>query len=93
VYLVRCSDDTLYCGITNDLVARLAAHSAGGGAKYTRRRGPVRLVFARRCRDKRIALRIEYKIKQLTRVEKDALVARPSLAEPIARRAHRELRA
>ncbi|HEY5922652.1 MAG TPA: GIY-YIG nuclease family protein, partial [Kofleriaceae bacterium] len=60
VYLVRCADDTLYCGITNDLAGRLAAHGTPRGAKYTRRRGPVRLVFSRRCRDKRVALRIEY---------------------------------
>lgn len=93
VYLVRCADDTLYCGITNDLTGRMAAHSSGKGAKYTRRRGPVELVFVRRCRDKRIALRLEYQIKQLTRIEKDDLVARPARIEPLARRAHRELRA
>lgn len=93
VYLVRCADDTLYCGITNDVAARMAAHAAGKGAKYTRRRGPISLVFSRACRDKRVALRIEHQIKQLTRVEKDALVATPARIEPIARRARRALRA
>ena len=67
VYLLRCADDTLYCGITNDVAARLAAHEAGTGARYTRGRGPLELVLTRRCRDKGSALRLEYKIKQLDR--------------------------
>ena len=70
VYLVRCADNTLYCGITNDLPARLDAHSAGKGAKYTRGRGPVELVAKQRCRDKGFALRLEYAVKQLDRAEK-----------------------
>ena len=93
VYLVRCADDTLYCGITNDLAARLAAHSAGKGAKYTRRRGPVSLAFAQRCRTKQLALRIEYQIKQLTRPQKAALIDEPARIQPIVVRARRELRA
>ncbi|HUS29336.1 MAG TPA: GIY-YIG nuclease family protein [Kofleriaceae bacterium] len=93
VYLVRCADATLYCGITNDLEARIAAHSVGKGAKYTRRRGPVTLVFSQRCRTKHLALRIEYAIKQLTRPEKDALVAEPTRIAPIVVRARRQLRA
>jgi putative endonuclease len=93
VYLVRCADDTFYCGITNDLRARLAAHTAGKGAKYTRRRGPVMLVFSQKCRTKQLALRIEYRIKQLTRGEKAALVDEPARILPIVTRARRELRA
>ncbi len=73
VYLVRCSDGTLYCGITNDLAARLAAHEAGRGAKYTRGRGPLQLVATQRCRDKRVALRIEHAVKRLRKQEKLAL--------------------
>ena len=76
VYLVRCADDTLYCGITNDLVARLAAHEAGKGAKYTRGRGPLQLVAKRLCRDKGTALRIEYAVKQLDRTQKLQLDAK-----------------
>jgi putative endonuclease len=76
VYLVRCADNTLYCGITNDLPARLAAHSAGKGAKYTRGRGPFELVAKRRCRDKGFALRLEYAVKQLDRRQKLNLDAR-----------------
>ena len=75
VYLVRCRDNTLYCGITNDLDARIAAHGTKYGAKYTRRRAPVKLVYARRVRDKSRALRVEYAIKQLTRPQKEALIA------------------
>ena len=76
VYLVRCADNTLYCGITNDLAARLAAHTAGKGAKYTRGRGPFELVAKRRCRDKGTALRIEYAVKQLDRATKLQLDAK-----------------
>jgi len=73
VYVVRCADDSLYCGITNDLDARLAAHDAGKGAKYTRGRGPLELVATQRCRDKRVALRIEHAVKRLRRPQKLAL--------------------
>lgn len=93
VYIVRCADSTLYCGITNDLTARLTAHSTGKGAKYTRRRGPVKLAFAQKCRTKQLALRIEYKLKQLTRDQKQALLVEPARVVPIVSRARRELRA
>ena len=76
VYVVRCADDTLYCGITNDLPARLAAHEAGRGAKYTRGRGPLEVVFTRRTRSKSRALRLEHAIKALPREQKLAKGAR-----------------
>ena len=85
VYVVRCADDSLYCGIARDVAARLAEHEAGTGAKYTRGRGPLRLVHRRGCRDKGTALRLEYLIKQLPRAEKDRLDAK-QLAR-LARRA------
>lgn len=91
VYLLRCADDTLYCGITNDLAARLAAHEAGKGAKYTRGRGPLQLVAQQRCREKGTALRIEYAVKQLDRRAKLALDAKQLAA--MARDARRRLRA
>jgi putative endonuclease len=91
VYLLRCADDTLYCGITNDLPGRLAAHHAGRGAKYTRGRGPLVVVATRRCRDKRLALRIEHAVKKLRRREKLALDT-PAL-EAIAAACRRRLRA
>ncbi|MEO8548326.1 MAG: GIY-YIG nuclease family protein [Kofleriaceae bacterium] len=85
VYLARCADDTLYCGITNDLVARLTAHNAGKGARYTRSRTPIEILVTRRCATKGRALRIEYRVKQLTREQKRALVATPTLFTALAR--------
>ena len=72
-YLLQCADNTLYCGITNDLDRRLAAHNAGEGAKYTRGRTPVRLLHCEPCADKSAALKREMEIKALTRLEKLAL--------------------
>ncbi len=69
-YLLQCADNTLYCGITNDLNKRLAAHNAGEGAKYTRGRSPLKLVYQESCVDKSAALRREREIKSLTRAEK-----------------------
>lgn len=65
VYLIRCSDGSLYCGITNDLENRLKEHDEGKGAKYTRSRGPFELVAASSKMSKSDALRFEYRIKQL----------------------------
>lgn len=75
VYMVECRDGTLYTGWTTDLAKRVAAHSAGRGAKYTRSRTPVRLVYAEACADKNAALRREAAIKKLTRAQKLALAA------------------
>ena len=72
-YLLQCSDNTLYCGITNDLEKRLAAHNAGEGAKYTRGRTPVKLKYSEPCADKSTALKREMEIKKLPRSEKLAL--------------------
>ncbi|MFH0933740.1 MAG: GIY-YIG nuclease family protein [Pseudomonadota bacterium] len=72
-YLLQCADDTLYCGITNDLDKRLAAHNAGEGAKYTRGRTPVQLLYRESCADKSAALKREMEIKALSRAEKLAL--------------------
>jgi putative endonuclease len=69
-YLLRCADDTLYCGITNDLEKRLIAHNAGEGAKYTRGRTPVVLLYQESCGDKSTALKREIQIKRLSRPEK-----------------------
>jgi len=75
VYLARCADGTLYCGATNDVAARLATHNAGKGARYTRARLPVELAAKFRCRNKRAALKLEYRIKQLTRAEKQKMIS------------------
>jgi len=73
-YLLRCADDTLYCGITNDLEKRLAAHNAGTASKYTRVRVPVELVFAEPCTDRSTASKREMEIKSLKRAEKLVLI-------------------
>jgi putative endonuclease len=86
VYVARCADDTLYCGIALDVAERIAAHDAGTGAKYTAGRGPLVVVLSRRCADKGFALRLEHAIKQLPRREKEALVADPARLATIARR-------
>ena len=76
-YILECADGTLYTGWTNDPEKRLAAHNAGKGAKYTRNRRPVRMVYAEVHEDKRDAMRREYEIKHLTRQEKLELLKRP----------------
>jgi putative endonuclease len=75
-YILECGDGTYYAGATNDLKRRLAAHAAGTGAKYTRGRGPIRLAWKRRAKDRGAALRLEARVKRLTRKEKRALVDR-----------------
>ncbi len=74
VYILRCRDDTLYTGMTDDPEKRLAAHNAGKGAKYTRGRGPVELVYREEFADATHARKREYRIKQLTRAEKIRLI-------------------
>ena len=74
VYMVRCVDGSLYTGCTNDLARRIATHNAGKGARYTRSRLPVTVVWSVRVRDRSAALSREAKLKQLTRVAKLALV-------------------
>lgn len=75
-YLLRCGDGTLYCGWTNDLEKRLAAHNAGQGAKYTKSRLPVELVYFETFDTKEEAMRREFRIKRLTRSEKQKLIGR-----------------
>ncbi len=73
VYLLRCSDDTLYCGWTNDLKRRVAAHNKGKASRYTRTRLPVALVYSEEHADQTTAMQREYQIKQLSRSGKKAL--------------------
>jgi putative endonuclease len=71
VYIVRCSrDDSLYTGITNNLDKRIKAHNDGKGARYTKSRRPVSLLKYFEVENKSAALKLEYKIKQLSRAEK-----------------------
>lgn len=76
VYMLRCGDGTLYTGVTDDVERRLAAHRSGRGAKYTRGRGPLELVYQEEVPDKSAALRREYQIKQLPKQEKEGLIAK-----------------
>jgi len=75
VYLLRCADDSLYCGISNDLAARIDTHNRGRGARYTRVRLPVVLAYVEACEDRSSASRREAAIKKLDRKAKLALVA------------------
>jgi putative endonuclease len=74
VYIVECRDGSLYTGVTNDLERRVGQHNAGKGAKYTRARRPVVLVWSQPVTDKSAALKEEWRIKQLSRREKLAIV-------------------
>ena len=80
VYLLRCADGSLYCGWTNDLDRRLAAHQAGTASRYTRSRLPVELAWWRELGSRSEAMREEARIKRLPRAAKDELVRgeRPS---------------
>lgn len=73
-YMLRCSDGSLYTGWTNDITKRLAAHNAGKGAKYTKSRTPVELVYVEFFDVREAAMRREYAIKQLSRSQKLALI-------------------
>jgi putative endonuclease len=78
VYIVRCSDNSLYTGVSKDLKARVLAHNAGRGAKYTKAHRPVVLVYSERTSSLSLALRREYQIKRWSKARKEALiVARP----------------
>lgn len=72
--MLRCADDTLYTGITDDLAHRIKAHNEGKGAKYTRGRGPVTLVYSEYHEDRSAAAKREYAIKRLTRQQKLILI-------------------
>ncbi len=76
VYILRCADDTLYTGITNDLIKRLRAHNNGTAAKYTRSRRPVQMIYSEAAADKSAALKRESQIKSFTREEKLQLISR-----------------
>jgi len=76
VYLLRCADQTLYTGMTNDLKKRIACHNAGKGAKYTRARLPVKLVYLEKMKNESAARKREAAIKKLARKEKLKLTKR-----------------
>lgn len=74
IYIVQCADGTLYTGITKDVKKRLDKHNSGKGAKYVRKRLPVKLLRSFMAQDRSEASKIEYKIKQLSRADKFNLI-------------------
>ncbi len=70
VYILKCADNSLYTGITNDLESRIAAHESGNGAKYTKGRGPFTLMHREECETRSQASKREMSIKSLSREEK-----------------------
>lgn len=76
VYIVKCSDGTLYTGWTNNLEKRIKAHNDGKGAKYTKGRGPIELVYFEEFEEKVKAMKREYEIKKLNKVSKGKLISK-----------------
>lgn len=74
VYILKCKDSSFYTGYTTDLKKRLSMHDSGKGAKYTRGRGPFSFVYYKSFSSKSEAMQMEYKIKQLTRKQKEQLI-------------------
>ena len=74
IYIVECSDGSLYTGYTNDLDSRIEKHNTGKGAKYTRNKRPVKLVYFEEFEEKNLAQKREYEIKQFTRDKKLRLI-------------------
>jgi putative endonuclease len=74
LYILRCKDKTLYCGITNDLLNRVKMHNSGKGSAYVRSRGGGRVVYSEILKNKSLALKKEAAIKKLTRASKLALI-------------------
>ena len=77
LYILRCRDGSLYTGITDDVQRRLVAHKSGKGAKYTRGRGPLELVYSETCGSHSDALKREWQIKGLSREDKQKLFENP----------------
>ena len=86
VYLVRCGDDSLYAGIALDVERRLQEHREGKrGAKYLRGRGPLELVVAHEVGDKGLALKVELRMKKLSRKAKEKLIRKPEIVDELVR--------
>ena len=79
LYILRCKDNTLYTGITTDVEKRLEAHRSGKGAKYTRGRNPLELVYQEECESHSHALKREMAVKALSRAEKEILIKSTSI--------------
>ncbi|MFA5508925.1 MAG: GIY-YIG nuclease family protein [Vulcanimicrobiota bacterium] len=74
IYLLRCRDGSLYTGVSNDVAERFKAHQQGCGAKYTRGKGPLELVYTRVVGDRSMACKLEHRVKKMPRSEKERLI-------------------
>lgn len=84
VYIVRCADGSLYCGIAIDVAARIEQHNSSKlGARYTKSRRPVTLVYSAECGSRSDAQKEEWRIKQMSRAEKNRLVVKAAPLGPI----------
>jgi putative endonuclease len=83
VYMVRCSDGTLYTGYARDPERRTKTHNTGRGAKYTAQRLPVSLVYWEQCDSRSAALKREFEVKRLARADKETLAGRLKVARPL----------
>lgn len=84
-YIVRCCDQSLYTGITNNLNKRLDLHNRGKASRYTRTRLPVNFVYVENCESKSIALKREYEIKKMTKKNKEELVKEYLIGKDLAK--------
>jgi len=90
LYIVRCRDGTLYTGISTDIDRRLAEHQRGGhaGSKYLKGRAPLTLLLQKRLGSRRLALKVENKVKKLTKAEKERMINVAGCFEELVRRAN-----
>jgi len=91
LYLLRCRDGTLYTGITTDVDRRLSEHLRGGpsGSKYLKGRAPLTLLLQKKLGDKRLALRVENRVKRLPKAEKENLISVPGYLEELVQMAEK----
>jgi predicted GIY-YIG superfamily endonuclease len=92
VYVVRCADETLYTGVTTDVKRRLAEHNDGCGARYTRSRGPVELVYREKAVDRSAALKREHAIKRMTLEDKQKLIVKRARLKRATSKSTRSMR-
>ncbi len=87
LYILKCRDGTLYTGITTDVERRLAEHRQGKGARYLKGRAPLALMLQKKVGDKRLALRLENRVKRLSRPQKENLINVPGDFEALVEKA------
>jgi putative endonuclease len=89
LYVIRCGDGTLYTGISTDVDRRMAEHQRGGyaGSKYLKGRGPLILILQKRLGSRRLALKVENRVKKLSKAEKEKMIADPRILDELVRQA------